>query len=1150
MRHLLSALSMAAFAARLFCQAPTAELAGTVHDTTGGVISGAHVTIVNEETGTKRSTLTSALGQYVVPLLPPGRYRATVQHAGFRTLERKGLVLHVDEPATVDFQLDVGSVTETVTVQGEASALDLAQASQGTVIDNTKIVDLPLNGRDPYALVALAPGVTPLGGFSTPRVFQEQAYQSDFTVNGGVPMTNDILLDGTSNTATGHGQAAMTPSVDAIEEFKVQTSSFSAEYGRSGGGIVNIVTKSGGNTPHGTAYEFFRNDVLDGNNFFNNRVGIANPPFRFNDFGATLGGPVIFPKLYNGRNRTFFFASYEGDRARRGQFFTGTVPTAAMRLGDFSQLKNAQGQLIVIYDPNSTRAQGSGSVRDPLAGNIIPAAQQDKAAVNVSKYYPLPNQNTALVSNNFITNAAEADNLDTWQWRIDHNINENNRLFVRTSHDRLLVVAPNFYGNGSGPPSIYSGSHQPDWQGAVGDTQNFGAHTLFDIRAGYARNGFVRVPTSLGFDPTRLGLPAALTQQAQVLQFPNFNPTGYSGVGAEPNDMFFLGADTYSLVPQLTHIHGRHTLKIGGDYRVYRHNTWNPSNPTGGFNFSAAFTQGPNPLVSTLNGGDAYASMLMGAMASASAAVRAYQSFQTIYTAEYLQDDFKVSSRLTLNLGLRYDYETPRTERFNRQSNFNYDIPNPVGPQVGLPDLRGGLVFDGVNGTPRGWNQPDRNNFAPRFGFAYHLTTDTAVRGGYGITYLPGGTTFNGYGAGQEGFSVTTSVATSINNGLTRFTSLSDAFSSGLLQPAGTSQGLQTELGLSVRGDPRWIRTAYLQVWNLNIQRQLPGHLLVEAGYAGSRGVKIPMTFQMDQLPDEHLSLGTALNKQVANPFVGLVSSGTLSLPTVSAGQLLRPYPQFNAVSFSANDAGSSTYHSFQLRVEKRLSHGFTFLAAYTVSKNITDVDTIDSWIAGQFSAPVQDSNNRRLDRSVATIDVPQRLVLNYVYELPIGQGKRLLGGAHGITNTILGGWRVTGISTFQSGRPLALTTASNNTDSYGGGSRPNNNGESAKLSDPTIARWLNTAVFSQPAPFTFGTTGRLLPDAREPGIANFDFTGQKNFSLTERFRLQLRAEFFNIMNTPQFGRPGQVFGTPQFGVISTQANSPRQIQFGLKLLW
>ena len=1108
------------------------------------------MTIINEDTGTKREVHTSDIGWYMVPLLQPGRYYATVEQAGFRVAERKGLALHVDEAATLDFQLEVGSVHETVIVQGDASALDTSQASQGALIDNAKINDLPLNGRDPYALVALAPGVTPLGGFSTPRVFQEQAYQSDFTVNGGVPMTNDILLDGTSNTAAGHGQAAMTPSVDAIQEFKVQTASFSAEYGRTGGGIINIVTKSGGNQPHGTAYEFFRNNVLDGNNFFNNRAGIANPPFRFNDFGATMGGPVLLPKLYNGRNRTFFFVAYEGDRARRGQFFTGTVPTAAMRSGDFSQLKNAQGQLIVIYDPNTNH----NSVRDPFPGNIIPVARQDKVAVNATKYYPLPNQmpnqDTGLVSNNFLTNAAEADDLDNWQWRVDHNLSSNSRLFVRMSHDKLHITAPNFYKDVAGVPNTYSGSNQPDWHGTVGFTQNFGANTLFDIRAGYARNGFVRIPTSLGFDPTQLGLPPELAQQAQVLQFPDFNPTGYSGVGAESNDMFFLGADTYSLYPQLTHIHGRHTLKFGGDYRVYRQNTWNPSNPTGAFNFSAAFTQGPNPNVSTLNGGDAYASMLLGAMSSASASVRAYQSYETIYSAEYLQDDFKVSSRLTLNLGVRYDYETPRTERFNRQTNFDYDVPSPIGPQVGLPNLKGGLIFDGVNGTPRGWSNPDRNNFAPRFGFAYHLTTNTVVRGGYGITYLPGGTTFNGYGAGQEGLSVTTSVATSVNNGLTAFTGLSDSFASGLLQPAGTSQGLLTELGLSVRGDPRWVRTGYLQVWSLNVQRQLPGRFFVEAGYAGSRGVKIPMTFQMDQLPDQYLSLGTGLSKQVPNPFLGYVSSGTLSLPAVSVGQLLRPYPQFNGVSFTANDAGSSTYHSLQVRVEKRLSHGLTFLAAYTFSKNITDVDTIDSWIVGQFSAPVQDSNNRRLDRSVATIDVPQRLVVNYVYELPFGQGKPLLGGAHGIGNAVVGGWRVTGITTFQAGRPLGLTTASNNTTSYGGGSRPNNNGQSAGLSDPTIAKWFNTADFSQPAPFTFGSTGRLLPDVREPGIANFDFTAQKNFPLSERFKLQFRAEFFNLTNTPQFGRPGQAFGLAQFGVISSQANNPRQIQFSLKLLW
>lgn len=1133
----------------LFAQAPTAELVGTIRDTTGAVVSGAAVTVVNEGTGIKREARSDDRGLYTVALLPPGQYRANVHHTGFRTLERKGLVLHVDEAATVDFVLEVGSVSETLTVQGEAPLLDTAQAEQGAVVDNTRVINLPLNGRDPFQLSALTPGVQPEGGFFVVRVLQEQSYQSNFSINGGIPLTNDILLDGTSNTAPGHGQAAMTPSVDAVEEFKVLTGTYSAEYGRTGGGIVNIVTKSGTNGLHGSAFEFLRNNVLDANNYFNNRVGIANPPFRFNEYGATLGGPVDLPKLYNGHNRTFFFFSYEGQKARSGVFYSGTVPTAAMRQGDFSGLKTAPGQLITIYNPFSTTAAGNGYVRLPFPGNIIPASQIDPVAVAASKYYPLPNQNTTLVSNNFLTNASQANDLDTYQWRLDHNLSSINRLFLRVSYDKNTNVTPKFYGNIAGDPSHYSGSVEPDWHIGLGDTINFGAHTLLDIRAGYARNGFVRTPYSLGFDPTQLGLPAALGQSAQVLTFPNFSPAGYSGVGAEANDMFILAADTWSLLPQATHIHGRHVLKFGGDYRLIRQNTWNPANTTGGWSFAKTFTQGPDPLASTATAGDAYASMLLGAASSGTATIRPYQAFYTYYTAEYLQDDFKVSSRLTLNLGLRYDYETPRLERYNRLSNFNYDAINPIGGQVGLPNLKGGLYFPGASGNPRGWTNPDKNNFAPRFGFALQVSKHTAVRGGFGITYLPGETIFNGYNGGQEGFQQSTSVVTSVD-GLTPYTLLKNSFATGLLQPTGSALGLLTELGQSVRGDPRWVRTAYMENGSLNIQRELPGHVLVEAGWVITRGVKIPITFQMDQLPDQYLSLGTQLLQQVKNPFYGLITSGTLSLPTVSYGQLLRPYPEFTGVSFSQQDGGSSTYNAFEMRVEKRLSRGLSLLAAYTNSKWLTNVDTTNSWIAGEFSAPTQDSNNLRAERSLSTWDISQRLVLNYLYELPFGKGKPLLASAGRIPNALLGGWSVAGITTLQTGRPLGLTTATNNTNSLGGGSRPNNNGQSAGLADPTINEWFNTSAFSQPAAFTFGNTSRTLPNVREPGLTNFDFSAQKNFSIRERLHAQLRGEFFNLFNTPQFGRPGTAFGNPQFGVISSQANTPRQTQFGLKLVW
>jgi hypothetical protein len=1139
-------------AAVLTAQAPTAELTGTISDVSGAVVPNAEVTATNEETGFTRKVSSNELGFYTVPLLPPGIYRMSVQKEGFRSVERKGLRLHVSDKVTLDYALEVGALAETVSVSAETPLLQTEQASQGAVIDNSKIVTLPLNGRNPFSLAALAPGVQPGGGFFTARVFQEQVNQGNFIANGGASFQNDILMDGTSNTVAGHGQLAMTPSVDAIEEFRVQTSNYSAEYGRTGGAIINIVTKAGTNQLRGTAYEFLRNKVLDAGNYFNNAAGIERQPFVYNQYGITSGGPVYLPKIYDGRNRTFFFVSYEGVKVRRARFFNGTVPTEAMRTGNFNDLRSAAGQPILIYNPFSTRRQGSGYIRDIFPGNTIPASMHDKVGVNASQYIPLPNQQTPTVARNYIANASQANNLTMWQWRGDHNLSSNNRIFVRLSKDKQEDIAPNFYGNIAGEPNTYSYSAQPDWHATVSDTHNFGAATLLDVRAGFARNGFDRRPKSAGFDPTELGFPSALRQSAQELYFPTFNVGGYSGVGSRANDKFILGADTYSLVPQLTVIRGRHTMKIGGDFRAFRHNTFNASSPVGTYAFAAGFTQGPDPLRSSLTAGDGFASMLLGTMGSATAQVRASISYQTLYSAGYFQDDIKVNSKLTLNLGLRYDYEGPRTERFNRLSFFDYDAINPVGQSIGLPDLRGGLQFVGVDGNPRGWSDPDRNNFGPRFGFAYQPFAKTAIRGGYGLTYLPGGTSNSGYGAGQDGFSVATSEIATEDGGLTPFTLLSNAFSRGLDQPSGSSLGMRTLLGQGVAGYPRWVRTGYMQQWSFNIQRELPGQFHVEAGYVGSRGVKLPVSFQLNSLPDQYLSLRQSLLDQVPNPFASVVSSGALTRPTTTRGQLLRPYPQFTGVNFPQSAAGSSSYHSFQFSVQRRYSNGLSLTAAYTNAKLISDTDGLKSgsWIPGEVSVGAQNPNDLRMERAVAPQDVSQRLVFNYIYDLPFGKGKALLSGNR-IASALAGGWTITGITTLQKGRPLNLT-APNNTNSYGGGSRPNNNGQSAALpsGDRTLRRWFNTSVFSQPEPFTFGTTGRTLPDVREPGITNFDFSVHRTFSLLESLRLQFRAEFFNALNTPQFGRPNGAFGNVLFGVINSQANSPREIQFGLKLIY
>jgi TonB dependent receptor-like, beta-barrel len=939
---------------------------------------------------------------------------------------------------------------------------------------------------------------------------------------------------------------AWTPSVDTVEEFRVLTSSFSAEFGRTGGGIVSIATKSGTNKFHGDAFEFLRNTVLDANTFFDNRNGVSRQPLIFNMFGGSIGGPIR-------RDRTFFFFSYEGQRAHQGNSLLSTVPTHLQKQGDFSQTFNSAGQPITIYNPFSTQSTSTGYIRDAFQGNVIPPGMIDPVAQHVLSFYPdpnLPGQGPSGI-NNFISSAPLVNGFDTYDARIDQNFSERNRLFVRASWDKQTAVPANFFHNLATSDS-FGPSVQPDYNATIGDTHTFGPNTLLEVRLGFARNGFDRRSESDGLDMSTLGFPSSFNTAVQTPQFPLFSISGMAQVGSFNVARYLLASNLFDGSVQVARTQGRHMLRFGFEYRNYLMNSFYGLSPTFGFN--AAFTQGPNPLVSSAGAGYGFASFLLGTPSGGSTGINSDETFSWPNYAGFIQDDVRVSSKLTLNLGLRYSFQAPRTDRFNELTWFDPNVANPIGPQVGLPNLKGGLEFAGVNGNSRGLGQPVYDNFAPRFGFAYHILPKMVIRGGYGLVYLPNGT---GTGAPdhQAGFSVSTSMLTT-QNGVFPADLLRNPFPQGLNQPTGSSLGLLTLLGQNILG---WLPNppiGYVEEYNLNIQRDLPGNVLLQMGYVGSHGVDIPASFSYDQLPDQYLSMGQSLLTLVPNPFYGNVSQGVYSRPTIQQGYLLRPFPQFTGVSSIANNnsawpGGYSDYNSFQLSIEKRFSKGFSILGAYTNSKLITDAGDVGFNFLGDNRAVVQDYNNRQAERSLSPEDISQRLIINYVYDLPLGPGKRWLSGTHGVMERLAEGWRAVGITTFQTGFPLALTTATNNTNSYGGGSRPNNNGQSAKLtgSARTLDEWFNTSVFSLPPPFTFGNVGPVLPDVRSDGISNFDFSVIKVTSLmSERYNLEFHADIFNLFNHPQFGMPGTSLGTSQFGVVSSQANSPRLIQLGLKL--
>lgn len=1139
---LLLAVALAAYA-----QTTTASLSGRVTDPSNAVVTDAEITVTNVDTGVRRAATSNAQGLYVVPQLQPGNYTVAVRREGFRPITRSGVTLNVNQAAQIDFELVVGSVTETVDVKADAPLLEQSEAALGAVIDNAKITNLPLNGRNPFDLVLLTPGTQVYSRGALPG---NNIPLANFSTNGGPAMTNDILLDGIPDTTIVQNQFVIVPSVDATQEFKVQSNSIKAEFGRTGGGVVNVSLRSGTNQFHGVLFEFLRNDKFDANNWFNNRAGQKKPPFRFNQFGGTLGGPIV-------RDKTFFFVNYEGLRRIQGRTTVFTVPGAEMRAGDFSRLQDDAGNPVMIYNPFTTRLSPNGTtrVRDPFPGNVIPRSVMDPVALRMLEYWAPPNDtgNVRTGANNFISTAGERYTVNQFNTRIDHNIGTKHFLFGRISWDENFVAPPNVFGNIANPssgPQLFTQRNV-----GVHDTWTVTPNTIASFRAGFSRLRDSAEAYGKDFDITSLGLPASYARQQAARQFPQINVTGMtianlgfgsSALGPVDNTEINNLQNAYTGQSDLTLVRGSHVVKFGADGRVYRVHGTRPQNGAGTFSFTPGFTQGPDPTRAGPTSGNAFASFLLGTPASGNISTQPTQDFQQYYGGFYAQDDWKISPAVTLNLGLRYEFESYRTDRFDRLTFLDLNSPSQIqASTLGRP-LTGGLAFAGVGGNPRSQAATSVNNWGPRFGFAWTFRRNIVLRGGYGIFYSP--RVWRGIGFGQQGFSSTTPMLSSID-GFTPVNLLSNPFSDGFVPITGNSLGIMTNVGQAISSLDHNQTSPYVQQWNFGTQTTLPGQLLVEVAYAGSKGSRLMQNLGFNQIADEYLALGNELLRQVPNPFLGQIPANTtLGRATVSLGQTLRPYPQFLDVEAIRSTSGSSSYHSMQLRVERRFSSGFTVLMAYTVSKLIDDGMPGGETAYFGENPSHQNYNNRRLERSVASQSVPQRFVASYVYELPFG------GGSNTLLRRAARGWQLNGITTLQSGIPLSLRTASNPTlGAVGSGAlRPDNNGKSAKLSGPTVDRldrYFDTSVFSQPAPFRFGNTARTLPDVRAPGIVNFDFSAIKNTRFREQFNLQFRAEMFNALNNTNFGLPATTFGAPGFGSINS-ASAARIIQFGLKLYY
>lgn len=1143
LRSILIAVLLAGIATTTAYAQLTAQITGTISDPSGAVIPGVNVTVNNEDTGMKWDSKTNGAGIYTVPLLQPGNYRIAVQAQGFRTVSRSGMRLEVAQTARADFTLELGTAVGTIDVTDTAPLLDTGSNAIGGLVNKDAIENLPVRGRNSNSFMMLVPGVRTTQ-YTTLQPVLESHYQF-FSVNGSRPNQNQFTLDGGNNTDLAFNSPEYSAPVELVAEFRVQTSNYSAEYANAGGVVINIVTKSGTDRFHGSLFDYFRNDALEANDFFSNRSGAKRPMLRYNQFGGTFGGPIV-------KDRTFFFFSYEGLRFKDPIIRTTSVPTQLQRVGNFSQTFASTGKLVTIYDPVTTQPDPNnpgGYLRTPFPGNIIPKDRIDPVAAALEQYYPAATSAGAPFTglNNYFSVNSRTRPTNDYSGRVDHQFNSSTIMTARYSESYTTITTPATFANDIGSGG-YSRNPQHHPSALLRVNKTFTPTLFAEFVSSWARWWFDRRGLSNGFDPTQLGFPPYLAANSKALGIPSIAPGEMASLGAYNNEHDI--ADRVEIKANVSKVSGKHTFKFGALYDLGKYISNLHSSADGTYSFSKAFTQGPSPFNGALESGFGYASYLLGTMSSGAHNPGELHSFFTQpYFGFYFQDDYKVTPKLSLNLGIRWDDETPRTERNNQIANFNFTgtatLPNGT-------IVRGGPMYPGVGGLPRGYWNANHKNFAPRLGFAYSLTNATVLRGGYGMFYANAwGSGRNGNGMPATGFVCSTPVATSLNNGLTPYAVLSNPFPTGFCTPSGSTAGLLTNLGQAMDMIDRNQKVPYAESWDFDIQRRLPTNTVFEIAYSGSRGIHLAGTEEYDQLNPQYMKLGAQLNSSVPNPFYGVITTGTLSLPTITLGQSLRPYPQFLSVTSKNATYGASTYHAMFLRVEHRFSNGFGVLVSYTLSKLIDDVIPSLTGFPGEnfSSSPPQNYYNLRGERALASWDTPQTLAISAVYELPFGPGKPLLnwGGAPG---KIVGGWQVEGIALFQSGSPLQIT-GGNDSGTFAGTQRPNSNGRDAALSGPVTDRlgeYFDTSAFSLNAPFTFGNVPRMMPNLRGPGTANVDLSIFKNIRVNDKFRLQLRAQASNSFNRVQFAFPNTTITSSLFGVISAQLNTPRDIQLALRL--
>jgi outer membrane receptor protein involved in Fe transport len=1098
-RCLIAALCAAASVSGVAAQVAAGEITGTVKDQGGAAVRGARVTVTNVETRQERVVTSSGDGVYTAASLPPGAYRVDVELSGFKPMRRAGIKLSTGQKARIDLELAVGGVHERITVTADAPILRVETASLGGVVEHERVVQLPLNGRAFIVLASLAPGVALPPGSQFPRI------------NGGRPRTNEYLFDGISVLQPEPGQVAYVPVVDAIQEFKVESNSPPAEFGRFNGGVVNLTTKAGTNAFHGVGFEFLRNEGLNARNLFQSASPVK-PEYRRNQFGGTLGGPVV-------RDHTFFFVDYQGQRQSIGRTVISTVPTVLQRQGIFTEALG--GRVPFIYDP----AAAAGSTRTAFPGNTIPQARMDPVARALLERYPLPT--SPGTANNYRRTDSEIDNQDQWDARIDHRFSSNrDQVFGRLSffRDGFVPVTP--LADGSGVTSGTLGPQETTaWAFASNYQHTFSTNVLNALRIGDTRRAVGRTAAQLA---EAAGAALSIPGIPSSAKFPNTLPTllisGYQQIGSPPNTASAFDTGVTEVADTLTWVRGRHTLKVGWDWRWARLNVVQPPSPTGSFTFNALGSDLPG----VANTGTPLASFLLGQVQSFSIDLQQAAIQERAHLQEYfVQDDWKVSDRLTVNPGLRYTLNFPSTELNGQTAVFNLQTQQ--------------LEYPGANPV----RPLKKNNFGPRLGAVYRLTDTTIVSSGYGLVWIEMAGITTPFTTPTFPFLQTVSQRTL--DSITPAFVLQNGPSVAPIAPtpaAGLGQGV-----FAVDGT---LGSGYVQQWNVSAQRELTTNTTIEAAYVGSNitHVGIPDS-NLNQLSVDQLALGSALLQRVPNPYVGVVPrASSLGDPTIPAGQLLKPYPAYTTVSLYRNNVGTTRYHGFELSLRRRLARGLTYSLAYTRSKLLDDASSVfdASILTGPIANyPVADSFNRALERDYSTGDIPHVFASSVVWNLPAGAGRAR--PLHGVLGALANDWTVAALVTLQSGVPIAVTQATNfNAFAGFGVQRPNLAGDPILSADQrTPSQWFNTAAFVVAPQFTIGSASRN--PVRGPSYRDVDFALMRRIPIGLSYAIEVRAEAFNLLNTPNLGAPNAVLGAANFGTITT-ALDPRVVQLALKFVF